>query len=209
MRSKTTANLFEKKPTRTVQLLHEALKKAIGNAELKGCWIVYGVEKNGKTWFTLQLAKELARFEKVNYISAEEGLDDSFKEAVKRANITTQEKIIWDEYMTIDEIIAKHKKQRSPDILIIDNLTVYSDEIKPSEIKKKLIDGLPNKLIIVVAHEERKEAYPAIAKMAKKMAKVIFHVVGLKVFITSRFSEGGELIIDDAKSEIFWGTTND
>lgn len=205
MRSKTTANLFEKKVTKTVQLANEAMKRAIGNAEQKGCWIVYGVEKNGKTGFALQLAKELAQFEKVNYISAEEGLDDSFLGAVKRANITTGANILWDEYMTVDEIIKKHKKQRSPNIIVIDNLTIYADELKPSEIKKKLIDGLPNKLIILLAHEERREAYPAIAKMAKKLAKVIFHVVGLKAFVTSRFSDGGELVIDENKSEVYHG----
>lgn len=204
-RSKTTANLFQKKTAKVVRILHEALAKAIGDAEQKGCWIVYGSEKNGKTWFTLLLVKALAIFEPVNYISAEEGLDESFRMAVKRAGITTKERIYWDEYMTIDEIIEKHKKQRSPDILVIDNLTIYQDEIKPSELKKTLIDALSNKLIILIAHEERKEAYPALAKMAKKMAKVIFHVEGLKVFITSRFSKGGELIIDEEKSEIYWG----
>lgn len=204
-RSKTTANLFAKKSVAIVQVMHQALSEAIGKAERKGCWIIYGVEKNGKTWFTLLLAKALATFEKVSYVSAEEGLDKSFTDAVKRAGITTADKILWDEYLSVDEIIEKFQKQRSPNIIIIDNLSMYSDELKPSEIKKKLMNALPNKLIIFVAHEERKEAYPAIARMAKKMAKVIFHISGLKVFIISRFSPGGELTIDESKAEIFWG----
>jgi hypothetical protein len=67
------------------------------------------------------------------------------------------------------------------------------------------MDALPKKLIIFLAHEERKDAYPAIGRMARKMASVVVHVVGLKAFITSRFSEGGELVIDEEQSALFWG----
>lgn len=204
-RSKTTSNLFEKKNAPLVTFTYSAFQSVIGNAERRGCWIIYGCEKNGKTWFTLKLVKEIARYERVSYISAEEGLDDSFINAVQRAGITTSDNIFWDEYLSVDEIIEKFKKQRSANIIVIDNLTMYSDELKPTEIKKRLLDALPNKLIIFVAHEERKEAYPAIARMAKKLAKVIFHVEGLKAFVTSRFSSGGEIIIDKEKSEIYHG----
>lgn len=204
-RSKTTSDLFQKKKNALVVFTHTVFQSVIGNAERKGCWIIYGCEKNGKTWFTLKLAKEIAKHERVAYISAEEGLDDSFTDAIKRAEITTSDNILWDEYLSVDEIIEKFQKQRSANVIVIDNLTMYSDEMKPTEIKKKLLDALPNKLIIFVAHEERKEAYPAIARMAKKLAKVIFHVEGLKAFVTSRFSPGGEIIVDEEKSEIYHG----
>jgi predicted ATP-dependent serine protease len=204
-RSKTTSNLFQKKKNALVMFTHTVLQSVIGNAERKGCWIIYGCEKNGKTWFTLKLAKEIAKHERVAYISAEEGLDDSFTEAIRRAGITTSDDILWDEYLSVAEITRKFQKQRSANIIVIDNLTMYSDEMKPTEIKKKLMDALPSKLIIFVAHEEKKEAYPAIARMAKKLAKVIFHVEGLKAFVTSRFSPGGEIVIDEEKSEIYHG----
>jgi hypothetical protein len=204
-RSKTTSNLFQKKKNALVVFTHTVFQSVIGNAEHKGCWIIYGCEKNGKTWFTLKLAKEIAKHERVAYISAEEGLDNSFTEAIRRAGITTSDDILWDEYLSVDEIIEKFQKQRSANIIVIDNLTMYSDEIKPMEIKKKLLDALPSKLIIFVAHEERKEAYPAIARMAKKLAKVIFHIEGLKAFVTSRFSQGGEIVINEEKSEIYHG----
>ena len=204
-RSRTTSNLFEKKKSATVQLANGVFLTAIGSAERKGCWVIYGYEKNGKTWFTLKLAKEIARFERVAYISAEEGLDDSFIAAAKRAGVTTSDNILWDEYLSVDEIIEKFSKQRSANIIILDNLTMDADELKPTEVKKRLINALPNKLLIFVAHEERKEAYPAIARMAKKLAKVIFHIEGLKAFVTSRFSSGGEIVIDEEKSELYHG----
>jgi len=64
---------------------------------------------------------------------------------------------------------------------------------------------MPGKLIICLAHEERKEPYPAVARMAKKLSKVYVQVRGLKAFVTSRFSTGGELVINDEMSEIYWG----
>lgn len=218
-RSKTTKNVFDKRKGKSVELLPSPLKDAIGNATIKGCWIVYGAEKNGKSWFTLKMVKELARFERVHYISAEEGLDDSFQVAMKRAGITTADNILWDEYMPIfsddpnvddkddpECIVGKFSKQRSANIIVIDNLTMYADEMKPSEIKKRLTKALPNKLIIFVAHEERKEPAPALAKHAKKMAHTIFHIVGLKAIVTSRFGNGGELVIDEEKCEIYHGS---
>jgi chemotaxis methyl-accepting protein methylase len=147
----------------------------------------------------------MARHERVAYISAEEGLDKSFRDAVRRAGITTSDNILWDEYLSIDEIVEKFRKQRSANIIIMDNLTMYLDEIKPMEIRRRLLDALPSKLIIFVAHEERREAYPATARMAKKLAKVIFHVEGMKAFVTSRFSQGGEIVIDEKKSELYYG----
>ena len=203
-RSLTSRNLLEKHTGRTVKL-SGVLAGAVGDAECKGCWIIYGAEKNGKTWFALTLAKDIAQFERVGYVSAEEGLDKSFRDACHRAGITAADKILWDEYMGIDEIVKKYRRPRTPNIMFIDNLTMYSDEIKPTELKKKLLDALPGKLIIFVAHEERREAYPALARMAKKIAKVIVHVQGLKEFIISRFGGGGELTIDEQKSALFWG----
>lgn len=206
MHSITTKNFFNKRGAEEIELYHTVLLEVIGAVVLAGCWIIYGAEKNGKTWFALWLAKQLARFTRVNYISAEEGLADSFKAAVMRAGITTDDDIVWNEYLSIEEIIEKFQKQRSAKIIIIDNLTVYADELRAVELKKKLLDALPNKLIIFVAHEERNDAYPALAKMAKKWSTVIYHIEGLKAMVTSRFSQGGEIVIDEEKSEIYWGT---
>ncbi len=206
-RSLSTQNLFDKKPKRLVKLYSSILKEAIGPAERKGCWLIYGPEKNGKTWLAGFLTKDLAKGEKVWYISAEEGTDESFKDGMRRAGVTTSVKVQWDEYLPMEDIInelGEGTKKRTG-VVIIDNLTMYLDEITPSELKKKLIDAFPDKLFILLAHEERKEPYGALARMAKKIAKVILHVKGLTAFITSRHAPGGELVIDEEKSAIFWG----
>lgn len=206
-RSLSTQNLFDKKPRRLLRLQNDVLSEAIGQAERKGCWLLYGAEKNGKTWLAGFLTKDLAKSERVWYISAEEGTDESFRQGMRRAGVTTGTKVQWDEYLPLEEIIselAKGSKKRVG-VVIIDNLTMYGDEITPALLKKRLIDAFPDKLFILLAHEERKEPYGALARMAKKMAKVILHVKGLKTFIISRHAAGGELIINEEKSALFWG----
>jgi len=204
-RSLTVKNLYDKRTGATVELQNPILLSAIGNAEKRGIWLIYGYEKNGKTWFTLQLARDLAATGKVAYISAEEGTDESFRLACKRAGITPDTRITFDEYISVEEIIEKFSKPRQPDVIFIDNLVVYQDELSGLGIRR-LSEALPNKLIICVAHEERKDPYPAAARMAKKLAKVYVQVKGLKAFVVSRYApQSGEIIISDDLSEMYWG----
>jgi len=200
----TARNVIDKKITDRHRIAHEIIAKAIGDAERKGCWLIYGFEKNGKTWFTLILAKALAVFEKVVYISAEEGTDFSFQMACERAGISASDNIVFSEYLSPDEIIEKFSKPKTPNIIIIDNLMIYRGKLKTDNLFE-FVNKMPNKLIIFVAHEKRNEAYPAVAEEAKRMAKVIIYIKGLRAFVTSRFSKGGTIDINDEKSEMYWG----
>lgn len=205
MRSLTTKNLFDMKVKKLIQIDNEILQTAIGNAEAKGVWLVYGSEKNGKTSFVLQLAKALCKAQKVAYISAEEGTDLSFTEAVKRAGLTTADKIAWYTYMSLAEVVKKFTKAKSADVIILDNATMYADEFRDINIKE-LENKLPGKLIILLSHEERKEPHPAAAKNAKKMAKVYFNVKGLSAFGVSRFSGvSTQININETKATLYWG----
>jgi predicted ATP-dependent serine protease len=206
MRSLTTRNLFDKRTGKTVTFQNEIFIRSIGEAEKKGIWLIYGSEKNGKTWFTLQLVKDMAAHERVAYISAEEGTDKSFRDALQRAGITPGDNILFDEYMPIEDLVAKYRKPRTANIIIIDNLMIYQDELKGAYAIRNLVTMLPNKLIVVVGHEERKEPYPAAARMAKKIAKVYVNIKGLKAFVVSRFApQGGEISITGDMAEMYWG----
>ena len=172
---------------------------------MKGIWLIYGPEKNGKTWFTLQVAKDLAATEKVRYISAEEGTDKSFRDACTRAGITPADRIIVNEYMPLAELEELIGKYKLPRIIFIDNLVVYGDELKGLGLRQ-LSERHPDKLFVVVGHEERKEPYPAAAKMAKKLAKVYIQVRGMKAFVVSRFAPHvGEITISKDMAEMYWG----
>ncbi|MEN6423554.1 MAG: hypothetical protein ABFD76_16570 [Smithella sp.] len=204
-RSLTTRNLFDKRTGRTVRFQSPLFERAIGDAERKGIWLIYGPEKNGKTWFTLQLARDLAVSERVRYISAEEGTDKSFQDACRRAGITPADRIIINEYIPAAELDEMLSKGKQPRIVFLDNLVVYQDELKGLGLRL-LSERHPDVLFVCVAHEERREPYPASARMAKKLAKVYVHIQGLKAFVVSRFApQGGEIIINDDLSEMYWG----
>jgi len=200
-RSKTTRNVFDKKDGVKLKIINPALRKVIGDAERCGAWLIYGSEKQGKTQLALRIAKDLSLNDRVMYISAEEGLDYSFRANMKRAGILSGDKILWDEYIPFDELIERFKKPRTANIIIIDNLTVYEDEISKKILKQK-IDELANKLIIFIAHEDRGVPFNAVARMAAKWAKVTIRVKGLTGFVISRYPNGGGIIsIDGETSE--------
>lgn len=179
-------------------------QKAMGSPETCGIWLIYGLEKNGKTWFALMLANYLSTFKKVLYISAEEGLAMDFVAACKRAGLSDKNaNIKLNEYLPWEDLKAKLAKRKGEKIIIIDNCTVYADELRGT-IFHKLRQQFPDKLFIFLAHEEKKEPYTALGKQCKKFAKIIIHVKGLTASVSGRVP-GGVITIDDNKAAIYWG----
>lgn len=202
-RAATTRNIFDKK--------HETFditgiwEKVFGLMSKFGILIIYGKEKHGKTTFALMLAKMLSKLEKVMYVSAEEGTDLEFVEACKRAGITANDKnILWLEYTPLEEIEEKMNKRKAPRIWFIDNATIYDDEFRGGEFlrfKKRH----PDKYIVILAHEERGEPYPACAKAVKRLAKIVVRVQGLACFVSGR-CPGGTLTINEKTAQLYHGS---
>lgn len=179
-------------------------KEALGTPETTGAWIVYGDEKNGKTWFSLMLAQYLSSFERTMYVSAEEGLSYFFVDAMKRAKIDPKNKSLqFSNYLSLDELSIKIAKQKAAKIIVIDNLLMY-DEVRSKKLKDFIMKH-QNKLLIFMSHEERKQPAGANGKMVKKLSNVIVRVVGLKCFVSGRVP-GGTFSIDKNSSELYHGT---
>ena len=177
----------------------------IGKPEQVGAWLIYGAEKNGKTWFSLKMAEYISQFEKTLYISAEEGTSKTFQDTCLRAKLDhTNKNLNVIEYESIEELNERLKKRRAPKVVFIDNVTIYQDELKNGAFRKMLKDH-KNKLLVFIAHEERNEPYGATGKLIKKLSKVIVRVQGLKCFVSGR-CQGGTLIIDEDKSTLYHGT---
>ena len=203
-RSISVKNLYDKK-FKTFPFIG-IYSKAMGMPETNGAWLVWGAEKNGKTWFALMLAQYISQFEKVLYISAEEGTGKDFVEACKRAGIESDNTHLkFDEYLALDELEQKISKRKSAKVIVIDNCTIYADELKAAKLRQ-LLQKHSDKLFIFIAHEEKKEPYTAIAKLVRKLAKIIMHVQGLTAQISGR-CPGGVISIDEEKSQIYWGST--
>jgi adenosyl cobinamide kinase/adenosyl cobinamide phosphate guanylyltransferase len=201
-RALTVANLYGKKYTTFP--FQGIWEEVFGQPSTNGIWLIYGKEKNGKTWGTLIIADYLSQFERVLYISAEEGTDMEFRDAVKRAKISPDNNNLhFTAYESIAELYKRLKKRKAPRIVVLDNLTIYNKELRASGITQ-IIQDFPHHLFICVAHEERKEPYTASAKTAAKLAKVKIHVKGLSCNVEGRVP-GGILQIDKTKAFFFHG----
>lgn len=199
----TVSNLYSKKH-KTYEF-DGIFKEVFGNPSITGIWIIYGKDKNGKTWGTLMLVDYLSRFAKVWYISAEEGMDMEFQAAAKRAKIDPNNRNIhFNEYTSIEDIKTRLKARKAPKIVVIDNLSMYKGELTSDGVKQLKLE-FPKTHFIMVAHEERGEPYTAAAVMAKKLAKVIIRVQGLALLVGGRVP-GGNLVVNEEKAVLYHGT---
>ncbi len=109
------------------------------------------------------------------------------------------------EYLPLKELNEKLSKRKSAKIIVIDNITIYADELKNGGFRK-MLNQHKDKLLVFIAHEERKEPYTATAKLCRKLAQIIIRVQGLTCFISGR-CQGGMLMIDEEKADLYHGTT--
>lgn len=201
-RSLTLSNLYDKKFS--TMAFDGIWAMAMGEPERNGIWLIYGKEKHGKTWFALKLAEYLSQFDRVLYVSAEEGIGKNIRDTAMRARIDRANKRIhligYEPFSELEERMGRRKSER---IIIIDNLTIYRRELtteKLTEIMRKNV----NKLIVLLAHEEKEKPYGTTAILASKYAKIIMHIKGLNCFVTGR-CPGGVLRIDEQRSALLWG----
>jgi hypothetical protein len=202
-RALTLKNLYDKKfETYDFEGVY---KEIFGTPSRSGLWLIYGKEKNGKTWATLLLFNYLTRFQKGLYVSAEEGTDMEFQDSCRRAKMDiASTNMLITEYEPLEDLYKRLKRHKAPRLVVIDNLTIYNDELKASGMKK-LLQDFPDTHFICVAHEERNKPYTAAATMASKLAKVIIRVQGLQMIVGGRVP-GGTLNIDEKKAQLYHGT---
>ena len=113
-------------------------------------WFIYAKSGSGKTSFMIQLAAYMANFyKKVGYVSIEEGICESFKKAVKRADNAEKEnfnRIYLYDRATLDELIQEIETRKAVKFWIIDSIDSLQmspqDIIKITTICKKQCKGL-------------------------------------------------------------------
>src|SRR5690554_1642755 len=174
----------------------------VGTSEKAGSWIIWGNSGNGKTRFSLQLAKYLSNFGRVAYNTLEEGKKLSFQRAARDTNLkaVNGKMIIISE--TIEELSHRLKKNRAPKIVIIDSLQ-YSNLNKNKY--SDLINTHPKVLFIFISHAEGKNPKGTTADSVRYHSDVKIRVEGYKAFATSRFGGGEPYTIWDHGAERYWG----
>lgn len=166
-----------------------------GKAERNGVWLIWGRSFSGKTAFCVRLAKHIASIGwRVCYLSLEDGAGESMRLAFKRECATTVSSrlSLWRD-MRLEELIEELKKQRSPQVIIIDSLQYLG--INQAGYKK-LRSMFPGKLFIFISHaNERKEPIGSCANFVRFDAGVKIVVDGFVAYVNSRFGGGKPIVI--------------
>ncbi len=161
---------------------------SFGRPELTGSWLVWGNSGNGKTRFALQLAKYLCQFGRVAYNSLEEGNSMSLQQAVMDVDFSpVSRRMIFLDKEPIEEMIARLKKRKSPDVMIIDSVQYtglkYADYVE-------LMSMFRRKLFILISHADGKLPEGRVAKSIRYDANVKVWIEGYMAFPMSRYGGG-------------------
>lgn len=186
--------------------------ESFGRPELRGSWIIYGESGSGKTHFALELLKYLSGFRaRVAYDTLEQGVSLSFQTAWKDANmIEAGSKVVVLSKEPIEELKKRLRRRKSPDIIVIDSITALVGFTRSEFVS--LLNEFPDKLFIFLAHEDRNQPYPAIAKYVRKLSEVKVRTEGFKAFVTTRYQgrhgEGGaDFVIWHEGAEEYWANS--
>lgn len=171
----------------------EPFAEAFGNRERGGIWIVYGKSGHGKTSFVFSLAKEFDRLGmRVLFVTLEMGFCSDFQSMLLDADIrSTTSDIQFCDSLTADELADQMKKQRSPDVVIIDSLQYFSDQYGATaeqiiDLRKKF----RNKIFIYVSHVEGREVEGKVAYHVKRDSFVRIQVEGFRAIYRGRGKAG-------------------
>lgn len=161
--------------------------------------IIYGHPGNGKTEFSLQLAKYLARFRKVYYNSYEQGISKSLQDAVRRNKMEeVAGNLIFGDGETFTEMMERLSSRSAPQIVFIDSRDYMN---LTSHQFKQLIDEHPRKAFIVICWEAGGKPKGEHGKAIEYMADIKVHVEKFRAHPRCRFGGNQPYIIWDKKAQ--------
>lgn len=181
-------------------------EEAFSKPERRGVWFIWGNSGNGKTRFTMQLAKYLTGFGRVLYNSLEEGSSHTIRKAFEEVGMREVKKRM----LLVSEPLAKLnerlKKQRCANVIIIDSFQYcqisYKQYIAFKEEHK-------DKLIIFVSHADGKQPAGRAAKSVMYDATLKIWVEGFKAISKGRYiGEKGHYMVWEDGAYKYWGELN-
>ncbi|MCT4647599.1 MAG: hypothetical protein N4A74_21610 [Carboxylicivirga sp.] len=173
----------------------------LGEPELSGSWITWGLSGNGKTAYEMQLAKYMTGFTKVHYSPLEEckkiagskvKVGKSFKMAMERANMSSVVKGKFGVYPeSYDELVKRLEKARSANYIVIDSLQYF---FRGMTIKHyfDLLDYFPNKLFHFISHAQGNSPKGKLADSIRYHSDIKIHVKDFVAEIYANRFGGGK-----------------
>jgi hypothetical protein len=200
-RALTVSNIYDKKYK--LFDFEGAWFDAFDRPETTGVWFIWGSSGNGKTSFTIQLIKELTRFETVLLNSLEEGTSHTLRKSFEKFNMLDCAKKLHVVSEPMERLITRLKQKKSARIVIIDSfqytLMSYKDYIELKTL-------FPDKLLIFISHADGKNPSGRSAKSVKYDASLKIWVEGYRAFSQGRYiGEVGYYDIWPERALELWG----
>jgi len=169
---------------------------AFGAPTLTETWFICGASASGKSSFVMQLAKRLCEYGTVLYMSYEEGMRKSFCERMEREHMNEVQgrfRVAVDD--SLDELIARLAKPKSPHFVIIDSFQAAYWTYAQVEA---LIKRFYKKSFIFVSQEYKGQPLGKAAVRLKYLAGVKVRTNGFRAYCQGRFTG------DAGSSYIIW-----
>ena len=162
-------------------------RESFGRPAMNETWFISGASAQGKSSFVMQLAKKLCEYGKTLYVSAEEGIRQSFQRRLKMFEMNSVgRKLSIIEDPDINLLKERLSKPKSPRFVIIDSFQManwtYQDAME-------LIETFNKKSFIFISQEYKSRPMGADAVRLRYAAGVKIRVSGFMALCSGREKE--------------------
>ena len=173
-------------------------RESFGRPAMNETWFISGASAQGKSSFVMQLAKKFCEYGKTLYVSAEEGIRQSFQRRLKMFEMNSVgRKLSIIEDPDINLLKERLSKPKSPRFIIIDSFQManwtYQDAME-------LIEKFNKKSFIFISQEYKSRPMGADAVRLRYAAGVKIRVSGFMALCSGREKEtagGGGFVVWD------------
>ena len=173
-------------------------RESFGRPAMNETWFISGASAQGKSSFVMQLAKKLCEYGKTLYVSAEEGIRQSFQRRLEMFEMNSVgRKLSIIEDPDINLLKERLSKPKSPRFVIIDSFQMakwtYQDAME-------LIKTFNKKSFIFISQEYKSRPMGADAVRLRYAAGVKIRVSGFMALCSGREKEtagGGGFVVWD------------
>ncbi|MBQ0016497.1 MAG: hypothetical protein KBT04_05895 [Bacteroidales bacterium] len=178
-------------------------QEALGQPELSGSWMIYGMPKNGKTSMAMCLCAYLAsKGYRVAYNSVEEGLSLSLQAAVRRYFGSTARNFVVIDKESVEEMRERLSRRNSAQVVVVDSVQFLG--LTFSEYKS-LKEQFPHKLFIYISHVSGQQPDGKVACKIWRDCNVYMRVEGFRGFPVGRYGGGATIDADPVRAQEYWG----
>ena len=162
-------------------------RESFGCPAMNETWFISGASAQGKSSFVMQLAKKLCEYGKTLYVSAEEGIRQSFQRRLKMFEMNSVgRKLSIIEDPDINLLKERLSKPKSPRFIIIDSFQMANWTYRDA---MELIETFNKKSFIFISQEYKSRPMGADAVRLRYAAGVKIRVSGFMALCSGREKE--------------------